>query len=255
MRLRVLSADGSVGPGSEPSCFLIGEHLLLDAGSAASKLDLEEQLAIRSVLLTHSHLDHVMDLPFLCENAFGRRRDTLEVMGAPETVERLARHLFNGEIWPDFTTLPRERPLLRWRGIPVAEWFEVEGLQVFAIHMEHPGGSLGFLLDSGEGMLGLSGDTGPGSGFWARLDAHASRLRGVLVECSFPDRLEALARESGHLCPRLLREELREFGRPSVPVHVYGLKGPTREETRAEIAAWSDERELRIVETDDSLSF
>ncbi len=254
MRIRVLSAGGSVGPQSDASCFLLGDGLLLDAGSAASTLNFEEQLKVRSILLTHAHLDHVKDIPFLCENAFGRINHTLVVHGESETLARLKRHVFNGELWPDFTTLPGDSPVLTLQEFRAGEWFDLEGLKVFAITMPHPGGSVGFLLDSGDGVIAISGDTGPGSPFSDHLGESAPRLRGVLMECSFPDRLEDLAVQSGHLCPRLLREELEKIPGVDTPIHIYGLKAPTREETISEIETWADGR-LEILEAGRVLEF
>lgn len=254
MKLRVLSAGGSVGPDTQVSCFLLDEHLLLDVGSAASRLTFAEQSRVRDILVTHPHLDHVRDLPFLCENLFGRTDHPLVVHGDPTTISCLKRNLFNGELWVDFTLLPPEAPILNLREFHAGQAFSLGGLRVLPIAMPHQGGSVGFLLDSGDGALAITGDTGPGSSFWEAITPQKNQLRGVLVECSFPDRLEALALKSGHLCSRLLREELGRAPAGDYPIYVYGIKGPTRDETVNEISTWADGR-VEILETGRVLQF
>jgi cAMP phosphodiesterase len=254
MKLRVLSAGGSVGPNTNVSCFLVGEHLLIDAGTAASRLSFSEQRELRDVLITHAHLDHVRDIPFLCENLFGRGDHPLAVHGDPTAIDRLKRNLFNGELWPDFTQLPPEAPILELHPFDIDRVFRLQDLEIHPIAMPHLGGSFGFLLDTNKGALAITGDTGPGSKFWREIAPVQDRLRGILVECSFPNRLEELALQSGHLCPRLLHDELSHMAATDCPIHVYGIKGPTRDETVAEIASWADRR-IEILEDGRVLEF
>ena len=59
------------------------------------------------------------------------------------------------------------------------------------------------------------------------------RVRAIVVETSFPDRLEALAEVSGHLTPSLLARELDKM--PPCPVWVYHIKPMFHEETVDEL--------------------
>ncbi len=254
MRLRVLSAGGSVGPDSDVSCFLLDDKILLDVGSAASTLSQSEQEKLRDILITHPHMDHVRDLPFLCENLFGRIDHSLIVHGARNTIDCLRQDLFNGRLWPDFTTLPADSPILRLHEFESGEPFSLDGLEVLAIDMPHLGGSVGFLLESETGALAISGDTGPDSSFWEMLLPYRDRLRGILIECSFPDRLENLALKSGHLCPRLMRSEIDRAPRADVPIYVYAIKGPSKNETIEEIMSWAN-GDVEILEAGRVLEF
>ncbi len=240
MKVRVLSAGGSVGPDSDVSCFLLDDHILLDVGSAASTLSQSEQEKLSDVLITHPHLDHVRDLPFLCENLFGRIDHSLTAHADHRTIECLRNSLFNGKLWPDFTALPPQAPILRLREFTAGKEFFLGKLEVLAVEMPHQGGSVGFILESETGALAVSGDTGPGSSFWEELVPYHDRLRGILIECSFPDRLESLAQGSGHLCPRLLRTELDEAPMKDTPIYVYAIKGPSKHETIEDITRWAN---------------
>ena len=76
MKIKVLGCHGSDSLLSEAdhmrwcqSCgFLVNGSLMVDAGTVASALPLEEQKRIRYVLLSHTHMDHIKALPMLADN-------------------------------------------------------------------------------------------------------------------------------------------------------------------------------------------
>jgi ribonuclease BN (tRNA processing enzyme) len=57
----------------------VDDRLAVDAGAIATALTLDEQIAVDDVLLTHSHLDHVRDLPLMLING-NRTERPLRVM-------------------------------------------------------------------------------------------------------------------------------------------------------------------------------
>jgi ribonuclease BN (tRNA processing enzyme) len=59
MKLRVLGSAGAELPNFRPPAFLLDDQLLLDAGTIGSVLSEEEQWNIHTILVTHSHLDHI----------------------------------------------------------------------------------------------------------------------------------------------------------------------------------------------------
>ena len=72
MKIRVLGCFGSRIPGRFTSSLLIDDKFLLDAGTVSSALSQGEQLALEDIVLTHAHMDHIVDLAFLADNIFGR---------------------------------------------------------------------------------------------------------------------------------------------------------------------------------------
>lgn len=58
MRIRVLGCHGSQLPDYNTTSFLIGQNVLLDAGTVTTVLSLKEQIKIDYILITHAHLDH-----------------------------------------------------------------------------------------------------------------------------------------------------------------------------------------------------
>ena len=106
MRVRVLGAYGGSTPWHRQTSFLLDGTVSLDAGALTQSLTLEEQSRVRSIIVTHSHLDHIASLPFLVENVFGRTEGPIEVVGPKDVAALLQDHLFNDAIWPDFTRIP-----------------------------------------------------------------------------------------------------------------------------------------------------
>ena len=75
-------------------------------------------MRIQHVFLSHSHLDHICTLPFFTKNIFGHTHEAVEIHALPETLDALRRHLFNDELWPDFSVIPSPNdPTIRYTEI------------------------------------------------------------------------------------------------------------------------------------------
>jgi cAMP phosphodiesterase len=228
MKLRVLGCHGGELPRLRTTSFLVDDVLALDAGSLTGTLSLDELLRIDDVIVSHSHLDHVKDLPLLVDLLVGRRDKPLVVHASTACARTLHRCLFNNELWPDFTRIPtRARPVLKIRPFRPNEPFRVGRYKVLPIPVSHPVESCGFVISDGKSALGMSGDTGPTEALWKAFNA-ARGLKAVLLETSFPNMLQGLADISGHLTPNTVRGELaklrRNGSRAGCEVLLYHLK-------------------------------
>ena len=87
MRVRVLGASGGLVPNRNLICFQVNDDTVIDAGSVAQTLPIEEQATIDHVILTHAHLDHSGNLPFFVDNIFGMRDKAFVVHSIPETLK------------------------------------------------------------------------------------------------------------------------------------------------------------------------
>ena len=76
----------------------------------------------------------------------------------------------------------------------------------------------------------------------------------IVLEASFPNRLQQLADLSKHLTPNDLKVELDKLDRPSIPVLVTHLKPQYRDEIIEEIHAIKG-YQLRILEDGDVIEF
>ena len=106
MHVEILGCSGSISGDLCTMCLLLDQDILIDTGSGAGDLNLAQMVAVNTLLLTHSHLDHCGFLPLLADAA-GNFRDTpLTVYALPQTIASIKRNILNSEIWPDYTVLP-----------------------------------------------------------------------------------------------------------------------------------------------------
>lgn len=211
MRIQVLGANGGIGDGARTTALLIDHDILIDAGTGVADLSLDQMTGIDHVFLTHAHLDHVTCVPFLLDSVASRRTRPLVVHAQDATLEVLRVHLFNNALWPDFTAIPScENPYLRFELLPPEESVTLNGRTLRSIPVSHSIPAVGYLLGSGIASLAFSGDTSSTDRFWKVLN-NCVDLRYVIIETSFTDDQEALSVLSGHLCPRLLKQELSKL--------------------------------------------
>ena len=101
MNIKILGCSGGKTIERSPTSFIVDDRLLVDAGSVMNKLDTEELLNIEHLVLTHSHFDHIADLPFLVLMYFEERKEDFHVFASDITTEWIFSHVLNGKIWPD----------------------------------------------------------------------------------------------------------------------------------------------------------
>ena len=207
--------------------------VMCDAGTLASGLDRalsqgrypaatsRKQLmdSIAAYLITHPHLDHVAGLVLASPD------DTKKtIMALPQVNQALADHYFNWIAWPNMgdrgaaprigqyhyqDLTPGDAPM------PI----EATGMTVTAYPLSHGGmTSTAFLLRSGDDAFLCLGDTGPDAvehttnlgDLWRAVAplVREGRLRGMLIEVSYPDPVPD-NRLYGHLTPTWLDKELQ----------------------------------------------
>lgn len=253
MRIRVLGAHGGASPRHRQTSFLLNGAVCLDAGAIAEALSLSEQARVRSVLLTHAHLDHVASLPFLLDNVFGRKESPVEVAAPAGVISSLRRHLFNDALWPDFSRLSgSDGPVVSFRTLDWEVPERVAGLTVTAVPVNHVVPACGYLISDGSATVVFSGDTGPTERLWT-VARSVSDVRAVFLECSFPDARREIAFLSCHLTPETVEGELPKMP-PAVPVFLYHMKPPGLEAIAAEVAALGAPR-LRLLSDGEELAF
>lgn len=253
MQIRVLGAFGGSTPRHRQTSFLIDGTVALDAGALTCALELEEQAKVRAILVTHSHMDHVNSLPFLVENVFGTVEGPIEIVAPPEVVVSLKTHLFNNDLWPDFTRIPNHLlPSVSFRSVNPLEPFQVNGLTAVAVPVSHVVPTYGYVISDGTASVVFSGDTGPTEEIWRRAKAE-KRLAAMFVECSFPDSMWEIAEVSKHLTPKTLTGELGKLP-AKVPINIYHMKPPCAAAIADELKELAEPR-IRILADGDELRF
>jgi cAMP phosphodiesterase len=228
MIIRVLGCSGAIAAGSRTTSFLLDHSILIDAGTGVGDLTLDELARIDHILISHSHLDHVLAIGLLADSVMrarvARKRPPIVVHALPQTLDALRLHIFNGVIWPDFTRLPTpEAPALRFEPIEVGQVLSLDGHRIEVLSAAHTVPAVGFAVDAGgdRGWWVYTGDTGPNPALWRRLAS--MKVAHLVIETAFSDDESQLANVSRHLCPSTLREELQHLA-GSVDVYVTHMK-------------------------------
>lgn len=253
LAIRVLGPYGGSAPGYRLTTFLINGETALDAGALTDTLPLAAQRRIRRVLLTHAHFDHIATLPFLAANLHGSLPAPLEILAPAPVLAAVRRHVFNDTTWPDFTRFPSAaHPTIRYRPLAVGRATRLGALSVTPFPVNHVVPGYGYIVSANGSSVVFSGDTGPTERIWAAA-RRARNVKAVFLECSFSDREERLAADSGHLTPRRVREELLKLP-PRVPVLLYHLKPFSLARIRRELAVL-DEPRFHLLEEEKSFRF
>jgi ribonuclease BN (tRNA processing enzyme) len=272
MRVRVLGCHGGETPRHRTTCLLIDDRITIDAGAVCRSLALDEQVAIDHMLISHSHMDHVKDLALLADQVIGRRTGPIDLHCGPETAETLRTSYFNNFLWPDFTRIPTaEKPVMRLHvreplgrfhipapgAAPQASVPENLGdgeYEVRYVPVTHPVESMAMLIRGRSGTILYSSDTGPTTKLWEVVN-DIPDLRGMFVELSFPNHMQALADVAGHYTPQTLDAEMKKVrGRDDIPLFVYHLKPSFYEQTKNELDALRL-KNMHLVELTDEFTF
>ena len=230
MQVRILGCSGTIAKGCRTTSFLLGERVLVDAGTGVGQLTLEEMQRIDHVFLTHSHLDHIAALPLMLDAVGANRRRPLEVHALPQTLAALHAHVFNDVIWPDFTHIPSPAaPFVRLSPLGVGDVFVCAGIPMEVLPARHSVPAVGYAARGAVGWWVYSGDTqGNEPGFWRRVNALHQEGGGVaalLIETAFSNAEADLACKSQHLSPATPMRELAALqGAKPPPVYITHTK-------------------------------
>ncbi|MBP2682520.1 MAG: beta-lactamase domain protein [Deltaproteobacteria bacterium] len=236
MRIKVLGCSGAESPGMNSPAFLLDDEFLFDAGTLASVLGERQQMKIRSIFVTHAHLDHIRGIPFLADNiVMARKRRRVTVYSIPSVVTTIRKHLFNSAVWPDFTVIPHpDDAILKLVKVKEGRAVREGEYRVTPYRVDHTVPSVGYLVEDGKGRrLFYTGDTGPTNGTWEKIGKR--KIHCLIIDVSFPNSMEELAITTGHLTPRLLRAELAKMILPPGRVLITHPKPHHRKTIEAEI--------------------
>jgi ribonuclease BN (tRNA processing enzyme) len=256
MILNVLGCSGSIAAGCKTTAFLLDGDVLIDAGTGVGDLELEALARIDHIVISHSHLDHVLAIGLLADGVMRIRtasgRGPIRVHALPETLAALRTHIFNGVIWPDFTRLPSaENPILEFVPFAVGELLSLNGKRIEVLSAAHTVPAVGFAVDTGEaGWWVYTGDTGPNPLLWQRL--RQMKVAHLVIETAFSDEERQLARISRHLCPTALGNELAQL-EGSVDVHITHIKPGEMEAVMAEVGRLGTPHRIHALATGQAL--
>jgi len=234
MKIEILGCSGSVAIGFNTTSILINGDILIDAGSAASVLSEAALRGIRHVLLTHSHIDHIKELPFILDVMYSNQVRGVTFWGSKQTMDVLKAHVFNGLIWPEMEELKVDESVFRFACVPEDE-FAIGRLTVKAVEVEHIPGSVAYVIREGEHCVIFSGDTGYTQSLFDLAASYGDRLKAFFIEASFPNRMQDIARITHHLTPDMIGGGIQNFLEHSPQVIAYHIKPKYLQEVLAEL--------------------
>ena len=188
-----------------------------------SPLSVEGQVLtqhLKAYLISHAHFDHLAGL------VLNSPDDTPKsILGLASTLEQIQEHVFNGQLWPNFTEEGSGTPLKKYHltrlqpGVAQAIAGTRLTVTAFALcHGETP--STAFLLQANGAAALYVGDTGPDEAehcdalrqVWQAIAPLVQRrqLRGIFIESSYPNGRD-LSHLYGHLTPKWLLRELHRL--------------------------------------------
>lgn len=250
MIVRIIGGHGGVSPGFRATSYLIDGKLLIDAGSVASGLQINEQALIDNILISHSHLDHVSELAYLADNCFGMKGKPFEIWTTKVAMDSIKNHLLNDELWPDFTKIPnKENPTLRFHEIKSKETFQLGDYKITPIPVNHPAGGHGFVIEKRNSAIVFTQDTGPTDDIW-EYAKQVKNLKAIFTEVSFPNKMQKVATDSFHHTPQTLEIEIKKMP-AEVPIFLGHLKPNFQADLFKEVDALSNER-ISLFGSDDT---
>src|SRR5688572_16407130 len=189
MRLKVLGAYGASDAEHNLTGYLIDDWFAVDAGTLTSKLSFAQQSRIQGVFITHPHADHIRDLPHLIQNRFSQNSaQPLTIFAAREVMELLARNVFNGIVWPDFSNILSPvsgKATVQYRALTPGKKISYNGIGLTAVPVDHQIPAAGIIVEMGGQAIVFTGDTGPTSEIWKRTNK-TENVVAVVTEASIP---------------------------------------------------------------------
>jgi ribonuclease BN (tRNA processing enzyme) len=224
VKIKVLGCSGAEFPGHRPPSLLLKNNILFDTGSLTNVLDFKAQLKIDHIFITHTHLDHILGIPFLADNLiFWEKWHPVNIHSISPVIRAIRKNLLDGSIWPDFTLIPNTHEgILSLVEMKPGQSIKVDDYTITPYSVTHTVPATGYLVEDKKRRFFYTGDTGPTDATWEAIGE--KKIHGLLIEASFPNRMEDIAIKTGHLTPRLLEKELSKIGQTPEKIYVTHIK-------------------------------
>ncbi len=255
-KITILGAYGTKGSHQETSSFLINESHVIDAGNLLRALD-EGAAHIDAVWLTHSHLDHIVDIAYILDSYFTLRKKPLKLMGLPQTLEAIKKHFLNDVIWPDFSKIPlsnADEMSVVYESIEFNKEYRIdETTSIEAIETTHTVPSCGYIVRKNMSAVLITADTYKNPLLCQAIEKYPE-ITALVLECSFPSAMSELALESLHLTPALAEEEISCLSR-ELKLYFNHLKPTFIEQIKKEIYSTTVLKNAIILDDGDTIYF
>ncbi len=255
--ITILGANGTKGFEGGTSAFLIDAHNVIDAGNLLRPLK-ATVAEIETVWLTHSHLDHIVDIAYVLDSYFEVRKKPLRLCGLPATLNAIKQHFLNDVIWPDFSKIKLRaggEMALTYEPITVGESYALDsGSSIEPFATDHTVESCGYMITRGTSRLLVTADTHNLHAVLG-LVARYETISALVIECSFPSEMRALAEETKHLTPELLFDALKPLQNSGIKLYINHIKPLYKESIEREIERFKGAWQVEILKDGKKIHF
>lgn len=249
MRLKVLGAYGASDAEHNLTGYLLDDWLAVDAGTLTSKLSFAQQARVQAVFITHSHADHIRDLPHLIHNRFAQASPALTIFASRDVMDLLMKNVFNGVVWPDFSSViapATGKSVVQYRALAPGKKVVFNGVTLTAVPVDHQIPASGVIIEMGGQGIVFTGDTGPTQKIWKQTN-NTPNVVAVVTEASFPNDQQQLADDTAHLTPQTFGDELKKIS-VDAPVYASHRKIPFERDIESQIRNLRDRRARVLLE-------
>lgn len=228
---------------------LVNEICCIDAGNILAQLG-EDAKGLDHIFLTHSHLDHILDLPSLIDTFYSHRTTSLNVYALKETVYSLKKHIFNECIWPDFSAinLPNGTiPAIVFHELDPIGSYRVGDATLYPFATKHSVPSVGYVIEKNGNKLMFTSDTYCDENLWEIIN-NDTAIKVLIIEVSFSSVFDKLAEASLHLTPKLLDKELDKLMRKDIKIYINHIKPTMRKKIVKELREFNNTKDCIVLE-------
>lgn len=220
-----LGTSGTRTPMQGTTCLRVSEHCVIDAGNLIDAFG-QDVFTVEHIFLTHSHLDHIIDIPFLADLFVTQKKVSLKIYGLKATLDDLRQFIFNHRIWPNFeeiNLIGHTEKTIELIELELETPYAIDDVILTPFKTDHTEGSCGYIIEKGsEGIL-FTADTYQCRRVWEIMDERP-HLHSLVIEVSFPSAFDKLAYDSKHLTPKLLKEDINHCSRTDFAVYAIHIK-------------------------------
>lgn len=253
--LRMLGAYGGRGDNRATTSVMVSENIVIDAGNIMAPLG-NFAGKIDYIFLTHCHLDHIVDIPFLIDAFYTQRETPITILGLKETLATLKTHILNWDIWPDFNEIKlinKTDKSIVLREIEIDETVTIGSYDLKAIKTNHTVPSCGYAIRHNGRTILFTSDTCINDEVWEQINGDES-IFAAIIDCSFPSTLEQLALDSRHLTPRLLSSELTKLRR-EIQTYIFHIKPSFEAQIKAELDDYENLSDVVVLRDGDRIFY
>ncbi len=223
--IKLLGTSGSKTDKCGASSILVSKNVAIDAGNIINSMQ-NNAYKIEHIFLTHSHLDHISDIPYIVDTFFEKMDKSLKIYGLKETLQTINDHIFNWKIWPDFKKiklLNSNQNAVEFIEISYDKEYIFDDVTLKAIPLNHVVPTCGFIIKKNSFSTIYAVDTYISNSIWEEINKN-HHIKSLIIDVSFPSRLDKLAKSSKHLTPKLLKDELKKLTRDDIEIFVTHIK-------------------------------